>query len=50
MSDRDLEDKLRMAAAGAIPRNNVAPLIEAIWQLDDSKDISKLASFTVPRD
>jgi 2-methylcitrate dehydratase PrpD len=50
MSDRDIEDKLRMAAAGAIPRNNVAPLIEAVWQLDDSRDISKLASLTVPRD
>ena len=50
MSDKDLEDKLRIAAAGAIPGNDIAPLIGAIWQLDDSKDISKLASLTVPRD
>jgi 2-methylcitrate dehydratase PrpD len=50
MSDRDLEDKLRIAAAGAIPGNDIAPLIKAIWQLDESKDIAKLASLTVPRD
>jgi 2-methylcitrate dehydratase PrpD len=50
MSDRDLEDKLRTAATGAIPGNDIAPLIGAIWQLDDSKDIAKLASLTVPRD
>ncbi len=50
MSDKELEDKLRTAAAGAIPRNDIAPLIDAIWQLDKSKDISKLASLTVPRD
>ncbi len=49
MSDEDLEAKLRTAAAGAIPRNDVAPLIEAIWQLDKSEDISGLASLTVPR-
>jgi 2-methylcitrate dehydratase PrpD len=50
MSDRDLEDKLRLAAAGAIPGNDIAPLIEGIWQLDESGDISGLASLTVPRD
>ncbi len=49
MSDKDLEDKLRMAAMAAIPRNDVAPLIEAIWQLDEREDISGLASLTVPR-
>jgi 2-methylcitrate dehydratase PrpD len=50
MSDKELEDKLRTAAAGAIPRNDVAPLIDAVWQLDKSVDISKLASLTAPRD
>jgi 2-methylcitrate dehydratase PrpD len=50
MSDKDLEDKLRLAAAGAIPGNDIAPLIEGIWQLDESGDISGLASLTVPRD
>jgi 2-methylcitrate dehydratase PrpD len=50
MSDKDLEDKLRTAATGTISGNDVTPLIEAIWQLDKSKDIAKLASLTVPRD
>ena len=50
MSDKDLEDKLRTAAAMAIPRNDISPLIDAIWQLDTSEDISGLAALTVPRD
>jgi 2-methylcitrate dehydratase PrpD len=48
MRDQDLEDKLRMAAKDAIPGKDVAPLIEAIWQLDRSEDISGLAPLTVP--
>ena len=48
MSDRDLEDKLRDAAAGWNPRHDVAPLIEAIWALDASQDVSRLAALTVP--
>jgi hypothetical protein len=48
MSDRDLEAKLRDAAAGWNPRHDVAPLIEAIWALDDSQDVSRLAALTVP--
>jgi 2-methylcitrate dehydratase PrpD len=50
MTDKDLEDKLRNAAAGWNPRHDIAPLIDAIWQLDKSNDISKLAALTVPRD
>jgi 2-methylcitrate dehydratase PrpD len=50
MSDRDLEDKLRDAAAGWNPHHDVAPLIEAIWTLDNSADIAALAALTVPRD
>jgi 2-methylcitrate dehydratase PrpD len=49
MSDQDLEDKLRMAAKGAIPGHDATPLIDAIWQLDGAKDISGLAPLTVPR-
>jgi 2-methylcitrate dehydratase PrpD len=49
MSDKDLEAKLRAAAAAALPRHDIAPLIGAIWGLDKSDDISKLASLTVPR-
>ncbi len=48
MSDADLEAKLRMAAMDAIPGQDVAPLIAAIWQLDKSEDISGLAPLTVP--
>jgi 2-methylcitrate dehydratase PrpD len=49
MTDRDLEDKLRDAAAGAIPRNDIAALIDAIWTVEDCADIAKLTALTVPR-
>jgi 2-methylcitrate dehydratase PrpD len=48
MSDADLEDKLRRVAAGCEPRHDVAPLIDAIWALDGSKNVSVLASLAVP--
>ncbi len=48
MSDRDIEDKLRKVAAGWELRHDVAPLIDAIWALDGSKDVSALASLSVP--
>ena len=50
MSDKDLEEKLRTAAAGWNPRRDIAPLIDAIWNLDKSENISKLAALTVPRE
>jgi 2-methylcitrate dehydratase PrpD len=50
MSDTDLEDKLHVAAADRNPRHDIAPLIGAIWALDKSEDISKLAALTVPRE
>jgi 2-methylcitrate dehydratase PrpD len=49
MSDGDLEAKLRTAAAGWDPKYDAAPLIDAIWALDKSADVSKLASLAVPR-
>jgi len=49
MSDKDLEEKLRAAAADAIPHNDISQLIDAIWALDKSEDISALAALTVPR-
>ena len=49
MTDRDLEDKLREAAAHAIPRNDIAALIEAIWTLDDCADIGKVTALAVPQ-
>ena len=50
MIDNDLEAKLRDAAARAIPRNDVAALIEAIWTVDDCADIASLAALTVPQE
>jgi 2-methylcitrate dehydratase PrpD len=49
LSDNDLEDKLRMLAAGWDPRWDATPLIDAIWTLDKAADASKLASLAVPR-
>jgi 2-methylcitrate dehydratase PrpD len=49
LGDRDLEGKLRTAAAGWDPRYDATPLIDAIWTLDRSADVAKLASLAVPR-
>ncbi len=49
LSDKDIEDKLRLATASAIPRNDVTALIDAIWALDRRDDIADLAGLTVPR-
>ncbi len=49
MSDRDIEDKLRTIAADWRSGHDVEPLIEAIWALDRSADVSTLAALTVPR-
>jgi 2-methylcitrate dehydratase PrpD len=44
LSDQDLEHKLRTAAAAWNPSCDVTPLIEAIWAVDASADVSRLAS------
>ena len=49
LSDADLEAKLRTAAAGWKPGYDVAPLIDAIWNIEASTDVSTLVSLTVPR-
>jgi 2-methylcitrate dehydratase PrpD len=49
LSDHDLEDKLRMLAAGWDPHWDATPLIDAIWTLDNAANASKLASLAVPR-
>jgi hypothetical protein len=49
LSDDDLEGKLRTAAAGWNPLYDVASLIDAVWAIDKSADVSKLASLAVPR-
>jgi 2-methylcitrate dehydratase PrpD len=47
MSDADLEEKLRKAAGGWDSRHDIVPLIDAIWTLDQSADIGRLASLAV---
>jgi 2-methylcitrate dehydratase PrpD len=48
MSDADLEQKLRNAAAAWNPKHDVQPLIDAVWSLDKSADVAALCSLTVP--
>jgi len=47
LSDKDLEDKLRTVAAECNPRHDIAPLIDAVWGLDKSADVSGLVAMTV---
>ena len=49
MDDAGLEDKLKTAAADWEAGYDAAPLIDAIWALEEGADVSKLASLTVPR-
>jgi 2-methylcitrate dehydratase PrpD len=49
MSDKDIEDKLRAIAGGWRPGHDVEPLIDAVWTLEKSTDVSGLLAFTVPR-
>ena len=44
---RTLKDnEVRLVAY--VPDNVLAPLIEAIWALDDNQNVSRLAALTVP--
>jgi 2-methylcitrate dehydratase PrpD len=49
LSDSDLEEKLRRAASGWAARYDAAPLIDAIWGIETSAEVSKLSSLAVPR-
>ena len=49
LSDSDLEEKLRATAAMWDPRHDASRLIEAIWAIETSADVSKLVSLTVPQ-
>ena len=49
LSDSDLEQKLRAAASLWDPRYDVAPLIDAIWNVETSADVSTLVSLTARR-
>jgi 2-methylcitrate dehydratase PrpD len=48
LSDSDIEAKLRAAASGWNPRYDATPLIDAIWSVETSADVSQLVSLTVP--
>src|SRR5262249_36574716 len=48
MADREIEEKLRTIAAAWRPDYDVAPLIDAVWGLDGSDDVSQLLALTVP--
>ena len=49
MSDRDIEDKLRAIAAAWCPGHDVAPLIDSVWTLERSNDVSHLLALAGPR-
>jgi 2-methylcitrate dehydratase PrpD len=49
LSDSDLEAKLRTAASMWNPDYDATPLIDAIWGIETSTDVSNLVSLTVPR-
>jgi 2-methylcitrate dehydratase PrpD len=48
MRDRDLEEKLRTVAADWHPGHDVGPLIDAVWKLEQSEDVSRLLALAVP--
>ncbi len=48
MSDQDIEDKLRTVADAWRPGHDVGPLIDAVWTLEESSDVSTLLALTVP--
>jgi 2-methylcitrate dehydratase PrpD len=49
MKDTEIEDKLRAEAGRWRPGHDIQPLIDAVWTLDKSGDVSTLAAMTVPR-
>ena len=49
LKDKEIEEKLRVEADSWRTGANVQPLIEAVWALDRSGDVSSLAAMTVPR-
>jgi 2-methylcitrate dehydratase PrpD len=49
ISDHEIEAKLRTIATDWRPDHDVAPLIDAVWNLERSDDVSKLLALTVPR-
>jgi 2-methylcitrate dehydratase PrpD len=48
LADREIEEKLRVEAASWRPGHDLRPLIDAVWTLDRSEDVSNLLAMTVP--
>jgi 2-methylcitrate dehydratase PrpD len=48
LTDGEIEQKLLDEAKSWRPDHDVRPLIEAVWALEKSDDVSKLAAITVP--
>jgi 2-methylcitrate dehydratase PrpD len=49
MTDTDIEDKLRVEAESWQKGHDIQPLIDAVWALDRSVDVSTLLRLAVPR-
>ena len=48
LKDKEIEEKLRAEAKSWRPGYNVQPLIDAVWSLEKSDDVSKLAALAIP--
>jgi hypothetical protein len=48
LKDKEIEEKLRNEAASWKSGHDIQPLIDAVWSLDRSDDVSKLASLATP--
>ena len=49
LKDAEIEQKLRDETRSWNARHDIQPLIDAVWALDRSADVSTLAAMTVPR-
>jgi 2-methylcitrate dehydratase PrpD len=49
LKDAEIERKLLDEAKSWRPGHDIRPLIDAVWALDKSGDVSSLAAMTVPR-
>jgi 2-methylcitrate dehydratase PrpD len=49
LKDAEIEQKLLDEARSWQPAHDIKPLIDAVWALDRSSDVSNLAAMTVPR-
>ena len=48
LNDAEIEQKLLVEAKSWRPGHDIRPLIDAVWSLDSSGDVSRLAAMSVP--